>query len=193
MTHPGASEGFELHEDFDIDGRNPQTNDIVPARVSKLLDVGKRNPDLKALLASHLSFQSTATRTSRSFAEHETDLTSISSIPLENINVKRTDSVEAEYGSDSVHSETSGSSSSSGDSMPELPRPSTADNVGQMGSHLPEVSNGRTWPRLDIPASDDELQFIGHRIDRAKGKHVRYLPTQLIAPTESLLSGNSCC
>ena len=99
---------------------------------------------------------------------------------------------EAEWGSLSLQSRTTGVSSGSDDSKKELPRPSTMSKIQEMGSHFVEPRRSQTAPMYPQyqPRSEDEAEMIRPRTDQASGtkSYTSNSNTLLTKPQ----SGNKC-
>lgn len=97
---------------------------------------------------------------------------------------------EAEWGSLSLHSRATGSSSTSDDSRAKLPLPSTDARMEGIGSHLVNESSHRSDPGHDTMDAK-EVQAMGPRFDRVTGIHLDILPRQTSADKD-ISSGYNC-
>lgn len=102
---------------------------------------------------------------------HETNNTSLGSALSEKIDLETFKSDVAEYGSDSIHSACSESTSSLDDPKKDLPKRSTEERIQEIGSHLPSGLNPLMEPMFR-PRTYEQTRFMSDRVKQANGKHV---------------------
>ncbi len=107
---------------------------------------------------------------------------------------KRADSdLEAQYGSDSIHSwgSAESSSNSSDDSRENLPRPTQDLKMKEIGGHF-----GDTVPQCEepivFPNNDTEARYVMDKIKRACGKLVLLRHSRVMVVLKTYASNHSC-